>query len=557
MTTYWPTGMPRAINPPRVRAGDICLAAAELWPARVAVVDGESSLDHTELRDHAVRLAHGLRESGIREGDVVMLHLPNCLWFLVGYYGALLAGATVSPTNPLQPVSVLREQLRSTAAAAVLTHPSQATTLLEAAAGTSLRRMIVVPATAAAPAADQTPADARLIPLTELLDGQPLDPPSLTTNVEAPAHLAFTGGTTGVSKCVDVGHHNVVANIAQQTHWRFGHEIVTGSGSAVASLRAIASMPDAVLHPGEETTVMVSPQFHAQALINSGLMVLTGTTMVLPGRFSREVLLDQVERYGATYLSGNPTMFAGILDSPTLSERNLTSLKALTSGAAPMDQRTFSRLAQAFPNAVVTEGYGLTEATCLVTSGPMQATALRKQGSVGLPIASTEVQVRDGDEAVGPGVHGRLWIRGPQVTDGYRDAPEATASQFVNGWLDSGDVGYLDGDGFVFITDRAKEMLIYKGYNVYPRELEEVLSAHPGVHRAAVVGRDDGAVGQVPHAFVVPASAEQFDIAELLEFVASRVPPYKRVRGVTVIDALPVSAKGEILKNELRAQLAD
>ncbi|MEP9385068.1 AMP-binding protein [Nocardioides sp. KR10-350] len=213
-------------------------------------------------------------------------------------------------------------------------------------------------------------------------------------------------------------------------------------------------------------------------------------------------------------------------------------------------------LREIFPSAMLNEGYGLTEGTCLVTSAPGFHGARRKLGSVGLPVPDTEVEIRDAVGRVLPaGEPGELWVRGPQVTAGYQGHPELTREQYADGWLRTGDVGYIDEEGFVFISDRLKDMLIYKGYNVYPRELEELLVQHPAVTSAAVVGRSDPSVGQIPVAFVVARPRAEVDPEELKAYVAERVLPYKKVREVHLVPSLPANPAGKILKTELRSRL--
>jgi long-chain acyl-CoA synthetase len=235
--------------------------------------------------------------------------------------------------------------------------------------------------------------------------------------------------------------------------------------------------------------------------------------------------------------------------------RDLSCVRVISSGGAPADEATLLALSTAFPAAVVVEGYGLTEGTCVVASAPLPRDALRKLGSVGLPLFDTAVEIRSitgGPAVCRPHEVGELWVRGPQVTAGYLNQPEATAAQFVEGWLRTGDLGYLDEEGFVFLSGRAKEMLIYKGYNVYPSELEDILHGHRSVRAAAVIGSPDPRAGQIPIAFLVARPGAVIDPDEVMAYVAERVLPYKKIRAVHVVDALPVSAAGKVLKSALR-----
>ncbi|WP_223166739.1 class I adenylate-forming enzyme family protein [Nonomuraea sp. SYSU D8015] len=553
MSAYWPAGMPATLDYPELTAGELLTTAARLYGDRTAVVDGPERLTFAQLHARAAAFAHAARDAGVRDGDAVLLHLPNSVWFLVGYYGALLAGASVTPANPLQPAPALRAQLLDTRAVLAVSHPAHVAALRAAAPDSALRTIVVVPPADHPP--DGTPAGA--VTLAGFVAGRPAAAPGTAVTPDDVAHIAYTGGTTGDPKGVRVLHRNVVANVVQMTAWRAAHLLVADRGGA--RLRPIPGVLDAGVSPGNAVTVSVAPLFHAHALINVNFLLLCGTTVVLPGRFDPGLLLADVERHRATYVTGSPAMWHALLDSPELGARDLSSVRVVSSGAAPMDPATLEALAAAFPDAMVSEGYGLTEATCLVTAAPLLRGARRKPGSVGLPIFDTAVQVRspgDGAAVLGPDEPGELWVRGPQVTAGYLNRPEATAEQFAGGWLRTGDIGHVDAEGFVFISGRTKDMLIYKGYNVYPRELEDILHGHRDVGAAAVVGRPVPDVGEEPVAFVVPRQGAVIDPEAVMAFVAERVPPYKKVRAVHVVDALPTSPAGKILKAELRARLA-
>ncbi|KAB2344533.1 long-chain fatty acid--CoA ligase [Actinomadura rudentiformis] len=554
--------MPTSLDYPELTVGELLTAAAGLYGDRTAVVDGEERLTFAQLREHAAAFANAVRDSGVRDGDVVLLHLPNNMWFLVGYYGALLAGATVSLANPLQPAPALRTQLTDTGAVLAVSHPAHVGTLLEGGAGSSLRTIVLVPPSACAPSAadEHNPTgDTAAVGLADFVAGRSAGVPKITVTADDVAHIAYTGGTTGVSKGVRVLHRNMVANVIQMTAWRAAHLVSTAENGDLR-LSPIPGLHDAGVRPGNAVTVMVSPLFHAHALIHVNFLLLCGATIVLTGRFSPELLLEEIEHHRVTYVTGSPTMWHALLDSPGRDDRDLSSVEVISSGAAPIDPATLQALGRAFPNAVISEGYGLTEATCLVTAAPLLRSARRKEGSVGLPIFDTSVQVRPvsgGAAVLGPNETGELWVRGPQVTAGYLDQPEATAEQFAGGWLRTGDIGRIDEEGFVFIADRAKDMLIYKGYNVYPRELEDILHSHPRVARAAVVARSVPRAGQEPVAFVVPRPGARVDPDEIMAFVAERVLPYKKIRAVQIVDALPTSPAGKILKAELRAIAQD
>jgi long-chain acyl-CoA synthetase len=257
-------------------------------------------------------------------------------------------------------------------------------------------------------------------------------------------------------------------------------------------------------------------------------------------------------------MGGAPALFAGLLACPDFHTRDLSSVVAIGSGAAPMPLEMTRALQRIMPDAVITEGYGLTEVTMGATGAPTFASGVRKVGTVGLPIFDTEIKVvavDGGDEEPLPsGERGEVCIRGPQVMAGYHNRPQETADVLVDGWLHTGDIGIIDSDGYLSIVDRKKDMLLYKGYNVYPRELEELLIAHPGVAMAAVVGRKSVEVGELPVAFVVPTKPD-VTAEQVMADINAEVAPYKRLREVILTDQIPISAAGKILKRELRERL--
>jgi long-chain acyl-CoA synthetase len=308
---------------------------------------------------------------------------------------------------------------------------------------------------------------------------------------------------------------------------------------------------------GTSVVINLTPRFHAMGTI-AGLnaLLLMGFTTVLHDRLDPGAYLADAERLRITSIGGAPALFAALLNHPDIATRDLTSVRVISSGAAPMPVEMINRMRAVAPDAVVTEGYGLTEVTMAATLGPVHRSGVRKAGTVGVPIFDTEVVVVGADGRPAPvGERGEVCIRGPQVMTGYHNRQDATAEVLVDGWLHTGDVGVLDEDGYLSIVDRMKDMLLYKGYNVYPRELEEILAAQPGVLAAAVVGKPDAAVGELPVAFVVPASPA-VTAESLMAAVNEQVVAYKRLRDVVFVDQIPVSAAGKVLKRELRGRLS-
>ena len=508
-----PPGLPETLVYPEVPAGAILLGSARRFGDRVAFTHHGEALTYAALGERAARFANGLLARGVSPGDRVALRMPNCLAYPVAYYGTLLAGAVFVPVNPLLPEAAAQRQIADAGATLTLT------------------------------AAD----------VPGVCDGQPATPPTVDLDLyEDLAHLAYTGGTTGESKGVRLPHRNVVVNTVQYACWGTGSvPALDGEGGLV--LDQIGSIEEWPTRLGTQVTINLTPWFHAMGTI-AGLnaLLLTGCSTTLHDRLDPAAYLADAQRLRVTAMGGAPALFAALLRSPAINTVDLTSVRSISSGAAPMPVEMIGRLRELAPGALVSEGYGLTEVTMGATSGPSFQSGIRKAGTVGVPVFDTEVRI---DGATGPGERGEVCVRGPQVMAGYHHRPDATADVLVDGWLHTGDIGVLDEDGYLSIVDRLKDMLLYKGYNVYPRELEELLAAQEGVLAAAVVGKPDEAVGELPVAFVVPASGSVTP-EHLMASVNEQVVAYKRLRDVYLVDQIPVSAAGKVLKRELRSRLS-
>ncbi|MGK5550496.1 class I adenylate-forming enzyme family protein [Actinomadura kijaniata] len=551
-----------SLDYPDVPVGAILTGAARRWGDRTALHYMGRDISFTELARESARFAHGLRERGVGRGDVVALHLPNVPEFAVAYYGTLMAGATFSPCNPLLPVDDLAFQLADCGAVAVVTLDLVAGAVAEAVGRTGVRTVVL--AGALGPVDVATVCDgafaANGVAFERVGEGRPDEPPAVDIDTARDlAHIAYTGGTTGRSKGVMLPHRNVVVNALQFA--------CAASGLAPGldedgGLR-LDGEPDPAEYPvplGEGVLVNVAPWFHAMGTIGYlSNQLLAGVTIVSHPRLDVPAFLADMEKFGATALGGAPALFSALLADPSFAGRDLSRVQAIRSGAAPLSHDMIARLRAAFPNAVVVEAYGLTEASMGLTTNPAAVSGVRKVGTVGRPVADTQIKivpvdaaaVTDATPGLPPGEEGEVCAKGPQVMTGYLNRPDATAEVLgEDGWLRTGDIGVLDEDGYLSIVDRKKDMLLYNGYNVYPRELEEKLYSHPAVATAAVVGRPDPVAGELPTAFVVRSGEITED--DLLAYVNAQVVPYKKLRGIRFVDEIPVSAAGKILKRELR-----
>ncbi|MBW0102313.1 class I adenylate-forming enzyme family protein [Pseudonocardia sp. KRD291] len=549
------------IDYPDVPATALVRGAANRWGEATMLHQQGREISFAGLFARAAAFANALRGSGVSHGDVVALHLPNCPQYAIGYFGTLLAGAVVTPANPLLPPDDLAAQLADSGAVAVLTWEPALRAVTATRDRTSLRTVLVT-----GPEQIVDPAH-RYDGGEGVTDFEQFHADAATTAPEVQidpahdlAHLAYTGGTTGRSKGVRITHRNVVVNTLQTSCWGTGAipAVVDGPHGRGVVLVDQGPASEFPTRLGEGSTIGIAPWFHAMGAIGGlNVPLLTGGRTVVHGRFDPAAYLVDALRFEITSMSGAPPVFAALLAHRGAAE-SLSSVRALTSGAAPLPGEVIAGL-QAWlgSDIVISEGYGLTEVTMAATLGPAGRSAERRTGTVGRPISDTEVRIVDeyGNE-VAAGTEGEVHIRGPQVMDGYLDRPEDNAATFVDGWLRTGDVGVLDEDGFLRIVDRQKDMLLYKGYNVYPRELEELLLAQTGVLGAAVVGRPDATAGELPVAFLVAPELDQAGAEAAIEAVNERVVHYKRIREVRLVEQIPVSAAGKVLKRELRQGLA-
>ncbi|MCZ2810153.1 AMP-binding protein [Modestobacter sp. VKM Ac-2979] len=560
----WPPGLPRSLEYPLLPVGSVLRAAVRRWGDRTAFVHHDVALSFTELGRRAHAVAAGLAARGIGRGDVVAVHLPNCLQYPAVYYGVLLAGATFSPTNPLLPPAGLAHQLADAGARALVTWEPVLPVVRQALPDTGVETVVVTgPQQIADPSAAVDLADLPgAVSLGDLLAADPTDAhrDADLDPVTDLAHLAYTGGTTGVSKGVELPHRAVVTNVLQSACFSTG-SVPALDAEGDVTLDQFGSPAEHPTRLGTATIINLTPWFHAMGVIGylNG-RVLTGATVVVHDRFDPAHYLADAVRYRVTSIGGAPPVFVALLQVPGIAEADLSSVRDFASGAAPLPVPLIERMAALVPGVVIAEGYGLTEVTMMATGNPPHTSGIRKAGTVGVPLPDTEISIRPlgGGDPLPAGERGEVCIRGPQVMRGYAGRPDATAESIdPDGWFHTGDVGVLDADGYLAIVDRTKDMLLYKGYNVFPRELEEILFGTAGVAAAAVVGRPDPEAGELPVAYVV-RRADDAGAALTPEGVMAvgneQVTPYKRLRDVVFVDALPVSPAGKVLKRELTAR---
>jgi long-chain acyl-CoA synthetase len=560
----WPKGFPRNQFYPGKPIFNILEQTAKRVPNRLALIFAGTEITYAELKELAERFASALVDLGVQKGDRVSIHLVNCPQFAIAYYGIMRIGAIFTPLSPLLSPREFIYQLNDCRAGTLITldllYPGIASSIPQ----TEVKRVITTSI-----ADCFNPITAPLKPLEKMDVPDTTDMAALlkkyqpfTGQVDIDtandvAHLAYTGGTTGLSKGVVLTHANVEANVLQFGNWASGAVVQEKDGVWETRYPDGVDLSQLPVQQDKDTSIVVVPWFHAMGTVGYlNAQIYGGNTMVVLPRFDPKEYMEAIVKYKATFIGGAPQLYIPMMNHPDFEKYDLSHVKYAGSGAAPLPVAIIEKLTGAFGVEYISEGYGLTECTMGATMTPPSAAGARV-GSVGLPVFDTEVkivEVTTGNE-LPPGQEGEVLLKGPQVMKGYYNKPEATAEVLKDGWLHTGDIGKMDEDGYLFITDRLKDMIIYKGYNVYPRELEEILFRHPAVEQCAVVGKPDSDAGEIPVAFMKLVPGKEVSREEVMQFLNSEVAAYKKIRDVIFINEIPVSGAGKVLKRALREQL--
>lgn len=561
----WPKFNPRSLNYPEITVFQILRSTAAKLPFRIAIIFDSLEITYSELLTLCERFANALAGLGVKKGDRVAIHLPNSPQFAIAYYATLMNGAVFTPCSPLMVEREMEYQINDAGAETLITLDLFYPTVAKVVPKTKLKNVIVAAIPDIFPpllAAIKPPLLKKELPGT--LDFSSLlkahEPKAPDVKIEPKkdlAHLAYTGGTTGVSKGVMLTHANVVANVLQVGYWSGGGDVSYKDGILDVVRMEGDRAEDHPIPLGKGKALVVVPWFHAMGTVGYlNYPILGGTTMVVFPRFDPGQYLQAIEKYEANAIGGAPQLFIPLVNHPDFKKYNLSSIRMVASGAAPLPVPVLNQMLQNFPG-VIGEGYGLTEVSMCSNLTPPYRDGL-KPGSVGLPIHDTDLKIVDletGTQVLPPGEVGEVCIKGPQVMQGYWNKPEETKNTLRDGWVYTGDIGREDEDGYFYIVDRKKDMLIYKGYNVYPRDLEELMAKHPAVQQCAVVGKKDLEAGEIPVAFVVLKQGASVTEEELMAYCSQNVSAYKRIRQIVFKPQLPVSGAGKILKTELRKEL--
>lgn len=517
--------------------------AEEKYPAKTALDFMGRKTTYLELAENVRKLAAGLQELGVRPGVNVGIFMPNCPQFIMSFYAILRAGGTVVNYNPLYSVTDLSRQIDDSATEIMITlsltvlYPKVAACL----GRTKLRKIIVSDFQDELPMAKRIgfqlthkkdiatiPQDNLHIRVTKLMEEAMVLTP---VNIHPDSHVAvlqYTGGTTGIPKGAVLTHANLYTNTLQCGMWFTG------------------------LKSGEEVILAALPLFHVFAMTTvMNLAIHTGSAIILHPKFDLKAILADINSKRPTLMPGVPTMFAAMNNYKHIGKYDLSSLKMCFSGGGPLPQEVKERFEKLSGSKLI-EGYGLSETSPVLTGNPLFG--INKPGSIGIPFPATHMQVVDmnGTGKVLPVKEiGEICARGPQVMQGYLHQFEENREALRDGFLHTGDLGYMDTDGYIFVVDRIKEMIISGGYKVYPRHVDEILYMHPDIQEAATIGISHPERGQVVKVFIVCKEGKTLSEQDIKTYLKDKVSSYSMPHYVEFRSSLPKSAIGKILKKIL------
>ncbi len=545
--------VPRTIEYPRMSLSQMFEETARRYPDNPALklvlrylgpLTLGGRLNYQQLLEEINRFAAALAALGVRKGDRVALMLPNLPQFVISFFGAAKLGAIIVNTNPTYTSREIEHQFADAGAETVVLLSPFYKRLQEVQAHTAIKRVIVTDVPDYVPAPFNTLVkrtlhkDGMMVEVPDgngvyhfrpLLNAHPEQPPKVAVDSEDVALFQYTGGTTGVPKAAMLTHYNLVTNTVQVKHW-----MVT-------------------MEPGKERMMGAIPFFHVYGMtVAMSLAMHTGAELVmLPNPRPIENVMKTIHKEKCTVYPGVPAMYIGIINHPDVTKYDLRSVKACISGSAPLPMEVQLKFGEITGGRLV-EGYGLTEAAPVTHCNPIYGQ--RKAGSIGIPFPDVEAKIMDYDKFVEKplGEEGELWLKGPQVMKGYWQKPDETAKTITeDGWLRTGDIARMDEQGYFYIVDRLKDLIIASGLKIIPREVEEVLFMHPKVQEAVVAGVPDPYRGETVKAYIVLKPGETLTNEEVTAWCAERLAPFKVPKQIEFRSELPKTQVGKVLRRVL------
>ena len=539
---HYDYNVPTTIRYPRIAAQAFFELAAGTFPDKPATNFYGTELTFWQLREQMLRMANALGRLGVKKGDRVGVHLPTCPQFVISYLATLSLGAIVVNLNPLASASELKFIMETTGMETIITFDMVLPGVRLIVKELQIKRVVVTRVTDAiagfgVSTAKELDLEEGWSHFSELIAGTPETRlPRIPFSPGDPALIQFTGGTTGTPKGALLTHANIIAATLQASQW----------GNPTIS----------IVPPEQRNVLSVLPYFHVYgSIVCMSWAFFSCATQILVPRFEIDELLGIIGNFGKiTFFPAVPTLITAIINHPKAARLNLDRrLGLLNSGAAPMPVELIERIRDM--GISFSEGYGLSESTSLGMANPVLG--MKKVGSIGIPFPDNDVRLMDvesGTREVRPGEPGEIVMKGPLIMQGYWNNPAETAGQLRDGWLYTGDIAQADEDGYLFIVDRKKDMIIAGGFNIYPREIDEVLYQCPKVCEAVSLGIPDDYRGETVKAFVVLKPGETATEGEIIDFCKQKLTKYKVPTIVEFRDSLPKSAVGKILRKILRQE---
>ncbi|HVN70438.1 MAG TPA: long-chain fatty acid--CoA ligase [Desulfomonilia bacterium] len=544
---HYDYNVPTTIRYPRTPAQMLFQLSVGSFPDKPCVNFYGTEISFWQVRDQMLRLSNALGKLGVKKGDRVGIHLPNCPQFPISYLATLSLGAIVVNMNPLYTPVELKHIMETTQMETLITFDMVLPNIRTLAKEVGLKRVVVTRVTDYIKGLGVSSSkDLDLNKeegwhhFSELIDGTTeTHLPRIQISPDDPAMIQFTGGTTGVPKGALLTHANIVAATFQVSLW----------GSPTISL----------IPPERRSVLSVLPYFHVYGnIVAMNWSFFNCATQILMPRFEIDELLGIIANFESiTFFPAVPTMITAVINHPKATEVNLAKrLGLVSSGAAPMASELIEKVQDM--GIFFNEGYGLSESTSFGIASPLLG--MKKIGSIGIPCPDNDVRlvdVENGVDEVKQGKPGELIMKGPLIMLGYWNNPEETKGQLVDGWLHTGDIAKMDEDGYLFIVDRKKDMIIAGGFNIYPREIDEILYQHPKIAEAVTVGIPDEYRGETVKAYIVLKPGQTATDKEIIDFCKTKLTAYKVPKKVEFRDSLPKSAVGKILRKILRQEELD
>ncbi len=527
---FYEPNVRKQVEVPEITLVEMFKKTASKYPDNPALIFGGKTTTYREMDILIERMAKVLVQRGIKKGDRISIFMPNSSNWVITFFAIQRVGALVVQTNPLYVESELKALLQDSGAIGIISIPQllPRITPIQGEVGLKLIALDYLSAFSGLEGLGLADNPVYMDLQKQLLDVSldELESPPLVSQPSDTAVLQYTGGTTGTAKGVMLTHHNLVANALQAWEWIVGQE-------------------------GEERILTVLPLFHIYALTACmNLSILSGGAMIILPRFDIDAVLQHINDYEPTFFPGAPTMYVAVINHPRIKEYKISSIRCCLSGSAPLPKEVAIRFGELTGGRLV-EAYGLSEASPATHLNPIFNSRV---GSIGVPAPNTDAKIMDletGLKELPPGEIGELVVKGNQVMTGYWQKPEETIAVLQDGWLYTGDIAHKDKDGFFYIVDRKKDMIITGGYNVYPRDIEEVLYTHPAVMEAVCAGISNPYWGEMVKAYIVRKEGSSVTEEEILNFCQGKLAAFKIPKQIEIRESLPKTAVGKVLRRYL------